>query len=63
MIKDYEKVDIMRINAYYLYMNFRDLEKIILADGWYLDGSTGSHRQYKHPVKSILAQAHIEVKK
>lgn len=32
-------------------MNFREIERIILSDGWYLDDSTGSHRQYKHPTK------------
>jgi len=25
--------------------------KLIEADGWYLVGAKGSHRQYKHPVK------------
>jgi predicted RNA binding protein YcfA (HicA-like mRNA interferase family) len=26
--------------------------KMIEADGWYLVATRGSHRQYKHPVKS-----------
>ena len=25
--------------------------ELLLADGWYLAGQKGSHRQYKHPVK------------
>jgi predicted RNA binding protein YcfA (HicA-like mRNA interferase family) len=29
----------------------RELLKVIEADGWYLDRTRGSHRQYKHPVK------------
>jgi predicted RNA binding protein YcfA (HicA-like mRNA interferase family) len=32
-------------------MRFRELEKIIKKDGWYLDDSSGSHHQYKHPIK------------
>ena len=30
----------------------KDLIKIIEADGWVLVCQRGSHRQYKHPVKS-----------
>jgi predicted RNA binding protein YcfA (HicA-like mRNA interferase family) len=29
----------------------RDLIKQVEADGWYLVGQRGSHRQYKHPTK------------
>jgi len=29
----------------------RDLIKQVEADGWYLVGQRGSHRQYKHPIK------------
>jgi predicted RNA binding protein YcfA (HicA-like mRNA interferase family) len=29
----------------------RDLIKQVEADGWYLIGQRGSHRQYKHPTK------------
>lgn len=30
----------------------REVYKILLNDGWYeVDGSDGSHRQFKHPVK------------
>lgn len=32
-------------------MTFRELEKIIKKDGWYLDSSGGSHHQYKHSTK------------
>lgn len=32
-------------------MRVRELEKIILADGWYIKNQKGSHRQYKHPEK------------
>ncbi len=32
-------------------MRFRELEKILLADGWMLKGSKGSHNQYIHPTK------------
>jgi len=33
-------------------MKVRDVIKLIEADGWYLVATKGSHRQYKHPVKS-----------
>lgn len=29
----------------------REIEKIILADGWFLHDQKGSHRQYKHNSK------------
>lgn len=32
-------------------MKFREIEKIILNDGWYLKNIKGSHHQYKHPTK------------
>jgi predicted RNA binding protein YcfA (HicA-like mRNA interferase family) len=32
-------------------MRFRELEKIIKNDGWYLADSSGSHHQYRHPTK------------
>lgn len=32
-------------------MRFRELDKIIRADGWYEVGQVGSHRQYKHLTK------------
>lgn len=33
-------------------MRFREVEKIILKDGWYEVHQVGSHHQYKHPTKS-----------
>jgi predicted RNA binding protein YcfA (HicA-like mRNA interferase family) len=33
-------------------MKVRDVIKLIEADGWYLVETRGSHRQFKHPVKS-----------
>jgi predicted RNA binding protein YcfA (HicA-like mRNA interferase family) len=33
-------------------MKIRDVIKLIEADGWYLVATKGSHRQYRHPVKS-----------
>lgn len=32
-------------------MKFRELEKIILNDGWEFKCAVGSHYQYKHPYK------------
>lgn len=32
-------------------MKFRELEKIITADGWKFKNAKGSHRHYIHPVK------------
>ena len=32
-------------------MRFREIEKIILADGWYLKNVKGSRHQQKHPTK------------
>lgn len=33
------------------YMKFREVEKKLLADGWYQVSQKGSHHQYKHPKK------------
>ena len=33
-------------------MTFREIEKIIKKDGWYLKNVRGSHHHYKHPTKS-----------
>ena len=33
-------------------MKPKELEKIILADGWVFKSQTGSHKHYTHPVKS-----------
>ena len=32
-------------------MTFREIEKIVLNDGWILQGSRGSHYYYTHPTK------------
>lgn len=32
-------------------MRFREMEKLLLKDGWMLEDICGSHHQYKHPVK------------
>jgi predicted RNA binding protein YcfA (HicA-like mRNA interferase family) len=32
-------------------MKFREIEKIILADGWIFKSAKGSHYQYTHPTK------------
>ncbi|MDR1158861.1 MAG: type II toxin-antitoxin system HicA family toxin [Oscillospiraceae bacterium] len=32
-------------------MKFREIEKIILADGWTFKSAKGSHHQYVHPTK------------
>lgn len=29
----------------------KEMEKIILADGWVLKSQVGSHKQYVHPIK------------
>ena len=29
----------------------KELERIILADGWYFVRQKGSHRHYRHPIK------------
>lgn len=33
-------------------MRAREIEKLILQDGWYLIKQVGSHKHYKHPTKS-----------
>jgi predicted RNA binding protein YcfA (HicA-like mRNA interferase family) len=35
-------------------MKIREVIKLISRDGWYLDRTKGSHRQYKHPSKKGL---------
>jgi predicted RNA binding protein YcfA (HicA-like mRNA interferase family) len=32
-------------------MTAKEMEKIIVADGWYLVSINGSHHNYKHPTK------------
>jgi predicted RNA binding protein YcfA (HicA-like mRNA interferase family) len=33
-------------------MRFREIERIIEADGWRFKAQRGSHRQYVHPFKT-----------
>jgi predicted RNA binding protein YcfA (HicA-like mRNA interferase family) len=35
-------------------MKVRDVIKMLEQDGWYLDRTPGSHRQFKHPLKRGL---------
>lgn len=35
-------------------MKVRDVIKMLEEDGWYLDRTRGSHRQYKHSIKPGL---------
>jgi predicted RNA binding protein YcfA (HicA-like mRNA interferase family) len=35
-------------------MKVRDVIKLLERDGWNLDRTRGSHRQYKHPTKPGL---------
>jgi predicted RNA binding protein YcfA (HicA-like mRNA interferase family) len=32
-------------------MKFREIEKILLTDGWVFKCAKGSHHQYIHPIK------------
>lgn len=32
-------------------MKFREIDKILKKDGWYVANVKGSHYQYKHPTK------------
>lgn len=32
-------------------MRARELERMLLDDGWYIVAQKGSHRHYKHPTK------------
>ena len=32
-------------------MRSRELERLLLEEGWYSKNQKGSHRQYKHPTK------------
>ena len=32
-------------------MNYKEIVKLIEADGWFWKRTSGSHRIYKHPVK------------
>lgn len=41
-------------------MTFREVIRILEADGWRLERQTGSHRQYRHPTKpgTVTVAAH-----
>lgn len=47
-------------------MKVRDLLRVLHDDGWRLDRQRGSHRQFKHPVKSgvvtVAGHPSIELK-
>ena len=32
-------------------MTAKEIEKLLLADGWYHKNTRGSHKQFKHPEK------------
>ena len=48
-------------------MKVRELLKLLEEDGWYLVRTKGSHRQYKHPIKSgtvtVAGKPGVEVPK
>ena len=48
-MKKYKRYDIIKELA--CSMTFRELEKIILADGWIYNSCAGSHYQYVHRTK------------
>lgn len=33
-------------------MRFREVDRMLKDDGWYVSDISGSHYQYKHPTKS-----------
>lgn len=39
-------------------MKVRDLIKQLEQDGWYIDRTRGSHRQFKHAIKPGLVTVH-----
>jgi predicted RNA binding protein YcfA (HicA-like mRNA interferase family) len=48
-------------------MKVKELLKILEKDGWYLDRTRGSHRQYRHPNKpgttTVSGNPSVEVPK
>ena len=53
----YESVDDTCYTCYHIIrrrkeMRFREVEKMILQDGWYEVKQVGSHHPYKHPTKT-----------
>lgn len=53
--KQYNCIVFSVYNVYYMHeerkMKFKELEKILLKDGWFLIDIKGSHYQYKHKNK------------
>ena len=51
------RIDKIRVIVYNNYirrcggMTFKEVEKILKRDGWYLESIRGSHCKYKHPTK------------
>ena len=43
--------NIVRRGKYMKSYSSREVIEMLLADGWYLVNTVGSHHQYKHPVK------------
>lgn len=43
-------------------MRPQELVRILETDGWYTTGQTGSHRQFRHPVKPglLIVPMHAE---
>jgi len=39
------------VKGWGIFMKFREIEKILLADGWFFKNAKGSHYHYIHPVK------------
>jgi predicted RNA binding protein YcfA (HicA-like mRNA interferase family) len=37
-----------------LALKVRDILKLLAEDGWFLERTKGSHRQYRHPLKPGL---------
>lgn len=35
-------------------MKVRDILKVLAQDGWFLERTKGSHKQYRHPLKPGL---------
>jgi len=42
-------------------MKVKDLVRLLVADGWYLDRTRGSHRQFRHPDKkgTVTVSGHL----
>lgn len=46
--------DLEAFGSFWPNLEVRDILKLIGADGWYLDRTRGSHRQFKHATKRGL---------